>query len=86
MIDKTGEGSHRIQEEYLLCDVGDEFHDKYGLSDTGTTKESNFTTASIRSQQINDFNTSDKNFIFGTLQTNKVKNRSINQSMNPAIK
>ena len=50
-----------------LSDVVNQLHDKYSLAYTGTTEETNLTTLLIRSQQIDDLNTSDKHIGSRTL-------------------
>ena len=55
-----------------LCDVVlsqlrtrrmyNQFLDKYGFSDTGTAKETNFTASSVWGEEIDDFDTSFENF------------------------
>ena len=46
-----------------LGNIVDQFHDKYGLADTGATEKTNFTSLSIWSQEIDHLNTSDQNFL-----------------------
>ena len=50
-----------------LSDVIDQFLNKHSFSDTGTTEKSNFTTSGVRSQQVDDFDTSDQKVSTGTL-------------------
>ena len=45
----------------------DELLNQHGLSDTGTTKETNFSTAGIGSEQVDDFDTSLKDLSGGWL-------------------
>ena len=44
-------------------DVIDEFHDQHGLTHTGTTEQTNFTTFHIRLKQVDDFNTGRKHLL-----------------------
>jgi len=47
-----------------LGNIVDQLHDKYGLANTGTTKETNLSTLDIGGQQVYDFDTSDENLLF----------------------
>lgn len=38
-----------------LCDIVDEFGNKYSFTDTGTTKETDFTTSGVGSEEIDDW-------------------------------
>jgi hypothetical protein len=40
-----------------LGNIVDELLNQHGLSDTGTTKETNFTTTSVGSEQVDDLDT-----------------------------
>jgi hypothetical protein len=50
-----------------LSDVVNKLHDKHGLADTGTTEETNLTSLSVRSQKINNLDTSHQDLGTGTL-------------------
>jgi hypothetical protein len=50
-----------------LGDVVDQFLNQDGLTDTGTTEQSNLTTSGVRSQQVDDLDTSLQNFGSGGL-------------------
>mgnify|MGYP001558526469 FL=1 len=52
----TNTGEHRVT-TVGLGDVVDEFLDKHGLTDTGTTEQTNLTTTSVRGKQVDDLNT-----------------------------
>jgi hypothetical protein len=45
-----------------LSDIVNQLLNKHGLADSGTSEESNFTTSSVRGQQIDHFNTGDQQF------------------------
>lgn len=47
----------------LLGNVVDEFLNKYRLSHTGTTEQTDFTTFAIRLQQINHFDARVEHFL-----------------------
>ena len=40
-----------------LGDVVNKLHDKHGLTDTGTTEETNLTAPSVGSEQVDNLNT-----------------------------
>jgi peptide chain release factor 1 len=40
-----------------LCDVVNQLHNEHSLTDTGTSKETNFTTSGVRGQEIDDLDT-----------------------------
>mmetsp|Transcript_14070 Transcript_14070/g.56614 ORF Transcript_14070/g.56614 Transcript_14070/m.56614 type:complete len:332 (+) Transcript_14070:2420-3415(+) len=44
----------------LLGDIVDQFHNKHRLSDTGSSKKSDLSSPSVRGQQIDDFDSGDK--------------------------
>jgi hypothetical protein len=50
-----------------LGDVVDQLHNQHGLADTSTTEETDFTTSSVGSKQINNLDTSDENLLTGRL-------------------
>jgi hypothetical protein len=50
-----------------LGDVVNQLHDEHGLADTGTTEKTNLTTLGVRSQKINNLNTSNQDILTGTL-------------------
>ena len=52
----TNTGEHRVT-TVGLGDVVDELLDKHGLTDTGTTEQTNLTTTSVRGKQVDDLNT-----------------------------
>ena len=50
-----------------LGDVVDELLDQHGLTDTGTTEETNLSTTSVRSEEVDDLDTSLQNLGSGRL-------------------
>ncbi|GBE59641.1 cellobiose phosphorylase [Babesia ovata] len=51
----------------LLGDVVNQFHNQHCFTDTGTTEQTDLTTLSVRSQQIDDLNTGDQKRFVGAL-------------------
>lgn len=51
----------------MLSNVVNKFLNEHSLSDTGTSEETNLTTSSIGSEEIDDLNTSDENFCSSSL-------------------
>ena len=48
-----------------LSDIVDQFLNQYGLANSGTTKQSNFTTFCVRLNQIDDLDARQQHFCVG---------------------
>ena len=46
-----------------LGNIVNQFHDQYGLADTSASEKANFTSLGIGGEQIDNLDSSDKNFL-----------------------
>lgn len=46
-----------------LGDVVDEFHDEHGLSDSGSSEQSDLSSLGVGGHQVDDLDTGDQNFV-----------------------